>query len=99
MDDTVNDNLYAAALPLIEERGNQIIFGGDPDATWAANEEIGDTARPVEASRLVIDRRFWLLLGKPDVLVCGFANDAGWDKWVGVAPDAKARTWLEGFAG
>lgn len=92
----MNDALYAAALNLIEERGNQIVFGGNPNLTWGANEELGDSEpRRVEAGELVIDRRYWILLGKPMQLVVGFANEAGWSKWVGKLPPAKAVIWLE----
>lgn len=87
------NTLYAAALPFIEERETQVVFGNTPkDATWAEHEE--DPARPMAGAEVVIDKRFWLLLGKPDQLVFGFAKEEGWEKWVGSAPPAVSPTWM-----
>lgn len=105
MTEKVNDSLYAAGLKFIEERGNQVVFGGALPATWSVSEEYGDLEpRPMESGELVIDRRFWLMLGKPEMLWVGFAIEAGWAKWVGTSLSVHARyrwygasRWLETF--
>jgi hypothetical protein len=96
----MSDALYAAALPLIEERGNQVVFGGTPEGcTWAAFED--DPCREFEGAEIVIDRRFWMLLGKPKALCVGFSAEAGWQKWVGTPPSRPniVGAWLQSFEG
>lgn len=92
------DALFSATLDLIEERGSQVVFGGSPgNATWGANEY--GPARPMAGCEFVIDRRYWEMLGMPDKMPVGFANESGWAKWVGCTPPAKATIWLEAFEG
>lgn len=94
-DKNKHDNLYATALPLIEERGDQVVFGGVGDATmtWGDSDEYGP-GRPIAGTEFVIDRRYWELCGKPDKLVVGIASEAGWDGWVSQPPRTDL-CWME----
>lgn len=92
-----NDTLYAATLPFIEQRGNQVAFGGVPaDYSWDGDHP---EHRPIEGGELVIDKRYWELLGSPDKLVVGFACTAGWEKWVGGPAPFREAMWLEAVSG
>lgn len=90
----MKDSLYSGAMPFIEERGNQVVFGGDPNAgenesTWGEPD-----VRPVEPAEFVIDKRFWELLGKPTTLAVGFSTHEGWEKWI-TSPPSDNVAWQE----
>lgn len=87
------NQLYAAALPFIEIRGNQVAFGGNPEALWGEPSK-----RPIESCEFVIDRRYWELLGRPDKMIVGMSTEAGWEKWVGPEPIA-GLVWVEATHG
>lgn len=75
-------NFYSAALELIREEGNNVVFGGrgDLNAEWGEYE--GDEARPIEKGEFTFDKRFWLFLGKPEVIAVGFSTVEGFEFWI-----------------
>lgn len=84
--------LYAASLPFVEVRGDQVVFGGAPEGmTWGGDHP---EHRAIAGSEFVIDKRYWELCGSPDKLVVGFANEDGWNEWVGPVP-SNDLGWME----
>lgn len=90
--------LFSTGLPLIKEEGLVVTFGGETPDNYSWGETEYGPARAIAGTYFEIDKRFWEMLGKPQEIIVGFANEDGWEKWVGIRPNRKNDPmWREAF--
>lgn len=90
------DSLYTAGIPVVGyvgERNNQVLFEGKTeDSHWGESEN----GRAVETTEFKIDRKYWELMGRPEMIFLSMGTEEAFEKWIGPSdPRQKVSKWLE----
>lgn len=69
--------VYSGAMKFVEEFGDQVIFQAENDGTmtWGEPDD-----RLIAKSQFMVDKRYWELLGKPEMIAVGFSTMQGWEE-------------------